>query len=165
MSIIFKLLGFTGLPQWAIELIAVAAVALAVAAYRHHVYDLGKAAEIAIIKADDERKTAEAQKRADTAEDGHKNALADLEAYRAAHPDEPVRLCLDGLTLPASGSPGPGNRPTRAAPGSFQPVPAGDPSSGPQAVGPDIFGLLDALAARSDKVSEQLRVYQKVTPP
>ncbi|MGC8519961.1 MAG: hypothetical protein ACP5P4_15805 [Steroidobacteraceae bacterium] len=178
MSIVGAVLGWTGLPQWALELIAVGVVAAgAVGAfwlYHHHVYVEGIHAQ----QAADQRASAKviAQARAETkaavataqaAHDAYIQEIAHEAVTAARHPLPAVRLCLDSYpgasSVPQAGAAHPGN----AHPG---PTPGGVPAlhaSGHRVRagrGPDISGLLDLLARRADQVSAELREYQARNP-
>ena len=178
MSLIATLLGWTGMPQWALELIAVGVVAAgAVGAfwiYHHHVYVEGihaqqvadqKASAKAIAKARAETKAAEAT--AQAAHDAYLNEVAHEQVLAARHPLPAVRLCLNaypgGSGVPEAGSPYAGNagastgtRGVPQMPGADHPVRARR--------GPDISGLLELLAGRADQVSAVLREYQARNP-
>lgn len=151
MSIFLKLLGWTGLPQWAIELAVVVVVAGGLVFYgAHH--------EKVRIETKVQKQIVQVEKRVIETDHTHDQELADLRAYRAANPNS-VRLCVAGNNLsarPAEGQPG-------AAAGTVQPVSPGDSSSGTEQ-GPDIFPLLDLLAARADEVSALLRRRQEIDP-
>ncbi len=178
MSLIGTLLGWTGMPQWALELIAVGAVAAgAVGAfwiYHHHVYVEGihaqqvadqKASAKAIAKARAETKAAEAT--AQAAHDAYLNEVAHEQVLAARHPLPAVRLCLDaygsGSSVSQTGTAHAGNASSSAAargvpqmPGTNHPVRARR--------GPDISRLLELLANRADQVSAVLREYQARNP-
>lgn len=160
-SIIAKLLGWIGLPQWALELIAVGLIAGGILFSYIHVYEKGKVAEHAAELDKVNKANAVLAARVTTAEHSHDQELSDLQSYRDAHPEQPVRLCLKpaAVRTPAAvaGSSG-------AAPGVVQQVPAGDNLDGPGSAGPDISGLLEALAARADQVSAELRTRQGIEP-
>ena len=70
-----------------------------------------------------------------------------------------LRLRLNAPTVLAGSSTCPD---TSAAGRSLQPVPSGDPGSGAGREGPDIGGMLSALALRADLVSADLREQQAV---
>jgi len=162
MSILLKLFGWTGLTQRGLELTLVGAVAAAISGGLIHIYEKGKTAEKAKIL---KQVQADADKmrgvivRVETERDDALKALAD---YRASHPVGAVQLCVEPSVRKAPAPP----RPASAAPGSVQQVPAGDSGSRSdgKVAGPDISGLLEALAARADEVSEQLRARQKIEP-
>ncbi|MEY4761267.1 MAG: hypothetical protein RLZZ200_1123 [Pseudomonadota bacterium] len=104
------------------------------------------------------------QDAADAAGAAREKELLDLRAYRDAHPVGPMRLCLarpagvspSAGAVQGDGRPGPGPEPV-------QPVPAGDRGGGEgrAEAGPDLAGMLDALAARADYVSAGLREWQR----
>lgn len=160
---IATLLGWIGLPQWALELIALAAVGGSVWLYLHHVYEEGVTAEVAVVA-----KQAAIQHQKDVvaatnAEHTHDDELSTLRAYQLAHTDdvEPVRLCINRVLQSA-----PANQtrlqpnPAGASTAVIQPVPPGDNRGGTEQAGVDIFPMLNALAARADEVNAQLRAYQ-----
>ena len=174
MSLIGLMLGWTGLPQWALELIAVGAIAGgAVGAfwiYHHHVYVEGIHAQ----QVADQRASAKvvAQARAETkaaqaaAGAAHAAYLQEMshEAIAAArHPLPAVRLCLDayagGAGVPEAGTSHPGNAHPGTPGGRVSQVPGADHSVRPRR-GPDISRLLELLAGRADQVSAVLREYQ-----
>ena len=133
--------------------------------YTIHERDIGKAHEVAALaassaklQAETDKKTADLQARANMAE----------QAYDKEHnlivnqPRDSVRLCVaanSGRVVPKAGAAKPGNESAGPAAGSVQSVPAGDSGSG-QRQGPDIGGMLDALAAAADDVSATLREFQ-----
>jgi len=168
---IAMLLGWTKLPQWALELIVIAAVALAVAAGMHHLIDVGierqRAADAVAtdkLKAATAAKTAELQARATTAEQAYEKEVNDNIAYNSSHPVQPVRLCLaanaSGGFMPKAGATHPGDASASTPAANLQPVPAGNSGSGAGAAGPDIAHLLDLLAGKADDISAALREYQ-----
>jgi hypothetical protein len=103
-------------------------------------------------------------KAAAAAEKDREKELADLRAYRDAHPIGAVRLCVPvrPSILPAPASTIQGNGGPSTSSPAVQPLPAGDSTGGPpgEEAGPDISGMLDALAARADYVSAGLREWQ-----
>lgn len=130
-------------------------------AFHAHVYRQGYNAAVAELTQKAALVEAERKGRAAAAEKANDSELATLRAYRDAHPERPVRLCLSASDLPA----------TPAAPrfpgtpaGDVLPLPAGDIGSGPWGTGPDVGGLLELLAARGDQVSAQLRHRQAIDP-
>ena len=178
MSLIGTLLGWTGMPQWALELIAIGAVAAgAVGAfwiYHHHVYVEGihaqqvadqRASAKLVAKARAVTKAAQAQ--ANAAHDAYLQEVANEQVVAARHPLPAVRLCLNahrgGLRLPEAGTPHSGNAGTSTAPGRVPALPGANHPVRPRR-GPDISGLLELLAARADQVSAVLREYQARNP-
>ncbi len=174
MSLIGLLLGWTGLPKWATELIAVGAIAAAAVGafwiYHHHVYVEGIHAQ----QLADQRASAKvvAQARAETkaaqaaAAAAHAAYLQEMshEALTAArHPLPAVRLCLDayagGAGVPEAGTSHPGNAHPGTPGGRVSQVPEANRPVRPR-TGPDIAGLLELLAGRADQVSAVLREYQ-----
>lgn len=169
---IAAILGWTKLPQWAMELIVIAAVAGGIWYWQHHLVDEGinrqqaadnAALEPLIQQAKDE--TAQLKVKADMAEQTHAKEMAALQRYHDDNPEQPVRLCLDahggdnGSVPPAGGKNG-GNQGAGASPSGVQPVHDGDNQSGARGAGPDIEPLLTALGAAADKVSAELRENQ-----
>lgn len=160
---IAALLGWTKLPQWAMDLLALAAVALGVWYWHHSAVEAGVKQEIAAVQAESAKQTAALNAKINVAEHAHDEELANLRAYRDANPITPVSLCLSATPAavrPANTDQG---HPS-AAPAIVQSVPAGDRSGGAAQAGPDIGPLLDALAARADAVSAELRSRQAVAP-
>lgn len=164
-SLIAVLLKWTGLSQGAMELIAIGVVISGVggfAAYEHHkIFTEGVTAAVAKQKKQDDADKAILTTRAKKAEDQHAKDDTELAAFRSANPVEPVQLRI--LT------PGPGMQTAAAqcvsggsvaTPSVVLEVPAGDSGGGPGHAGPDIGGLLEALAARADQVNNQARELQ-----
>jgi hypothetical protein len=132
--------------------------------YTVHERNLGAAHEVAALKASSDRlqqetdkKTTALQTRADMAE----------RAYEKEHlstgnlpPVQPVRVCIppthSDRVVPQTRGQIPGNETVRAAPAGLQQVPTGNTI----VAGPDIGGMLDALAASADQVSATLREFQ-----
>ena len=131
-------------------------------AYTVHERHLGAAHETAALKvssaklqAETDKKTADLQARANMAE----------QAYEKEHlltvnqPVPVVRVCHNansGSVVSNAGPTKPGNEGSSTAPGSVQPMPSGDSS----VAGPDIGGMLSALAASADQISATLREFQ-----
>lgn len=179
MSIIFSLLGWTGMPQWALELIAVGAIAAgAVGAfwiYHHHVYVEGIHAQqvadqraSAKVVAQARAQTKAALATAQTAHDAYVQEIAHEAVAAARHPLPAVRLCLKSdlgrPSLSEAGPPQPGNAHPSTTAGAVPALPPGDHRVR-AGRGPDIAGLLELLAARGDKVSAELREYQARLKP
>lgn len=152
------LLGWTKLPQWALELVALGLVAGGVWLWHHEAFESGVKAEVAKVEAQQAKTTAQLEARATTAEHAHDTELNTLRDYRSTHPEQPVRLCVSTPSVQAPAVVAVG-RSAIAAPGVIQPVPAGD-SGVREQPGPDIGGLLEALAARADEVTAQARELQ-----
>ena len=130
--------------------------------YTIHERNLGAAHEIAALKASSDKliaqtakQTADLQARANMAE----------QAYEKEHllvvnqPVPVVRVCHNansGSVVSNAGPTKPGNEGSSTAPGSVQPMPSGDSS----VAGPDIGGMLSALAASADQISATLREFQ-----
>ena len=179
MSLIGLLLGWTGLPKWATELIAVGVIAAgAVGAfwiYHHHVYVEGIHAQqvadqraSAKVVAEARAETKAAQAEADSAHAAYLQEMSHEALTAAHHPLPAVRLCLDsnsgGSGVPEGGAahsrdahPGTSTGPIRAVHGGSGRVRGGS--------GPNLAGLLGALARRADQVSAELREYQTRAKP
>ncbi len=179
MSIVGLLLGWTGLPKWASELVLIGIVAAgAVGAfwlYHHHVYVEGihaqqvadqRASAKVVAQARAETKAAQAQ--ANAAHDAYLQEISHEAIAAARHPLPAVRLCLDahrgGFSLPEAGATYPGNAGASTAAGGVPALPGADHPVRSRR-GPDISGLLELLAGRADQVSAVLREYQARNPP
>ena len=178
MSLIGLMLGWTGLPKWATELIAVGAIAAAAVGafwiYHHHVYVEGIHAQqvadqraSAKVVAQARAKTKAAQAAADAAHTAYLQEMSHEALTAARHPLPAVRLCLDayagGPGAPEAGAAHPGNAGPSAAAGRVSQVPGANRPVRPR-TGPDIAGLLELLAGRADQVSAVLREYQARNP-
>lgn len=101
--------------------------------------------------------TAELKAKATMAEQAYDKEIAALSNRPGT---QPVRLCIDthnsGGVVPKAGGKVAGNVTAGTAAPGVQPVPSGDSS----VAGPDIGGMLSALAAGADQVSATLREYQ-----
>lgn len=168
---IAALLGWTKLPQWALELIVIAAVAGGIWYWQHHEVDKG----IALQKAADDKasapliqqakaETAELRVKATMAEQTHAKEMADLTNLTGSHANQPVRLCIDphagGQGVRSASTGVQGNKSPSTAAADLQPVPDGNSQSGAGRAGPDIEPMLTALGAAADKVSAELREVQ-----
>lgn len=169
---IAAVLGWTKFPQWALELIVIAAVAGGIWYWQHSLVDKGiheqQAADDAASKpliqqAKDE--TAQLKVKADMAEQSHAKEMADLQNLTGSHANQPVRLCLNsnagGQGVPPTGAAHNGNESAGAPAATLQPMPDGDYQSGARRAGPDIEPLLRALSASADTVSAELREFQE----
>lgn len=139
-------------PRWVWELIGGAALVLAI-------WLSGVFHERAVVRTRVVKQEVQVEKRIVETDHSHDQELAALRAYRSAHPPVTVRLCVpDRVPSPAA--------PRRAgtAASGVQPVPSRDHSGGARQAGPDIFPLLEALAARADQVSAGLRRRQELEP-
>lgn len=146
-----------------IQLVAVLlGIALIIWSYIH-TYNAGGRHERAKVEKQVAARTAAVQKQADEAAKRYEQEIAALGAYRGASDLGPVRVCVNRIVRAQPGATASSEGPGAPAAG-VQPVPAGDSGIRPGADTPDIAPLLDALAARADSVSAQLRVYQSVTP-
>ena len=174
MSIIGSLLGWTGMPQWALELIAVGAIAAgAVGAfwiYHHHVYVEGiRAQQVADQKASAKvvaaarAQTRAAEATAAAAHNAYTSEVIRESTLAAQQPLPAVRLCLNsndsGAGLSQAGAPTGGVAGAGATSGDLQNLPAGN-SALRGRPGPDIAHLLELLAERADQVSAVDREWQ-----
>jgi hypothetical protein len=168
---ITAILGWTKLPQWALELIVIALVAGGIWYWQHSLVEKGIAEQVALdtiasdkLKAETTRLTAELQIKATTAEQAYDKERADNQSYRDSHPIQPIRLCIStaiGRALvSAASAPHPGNESTSTAAQNIHDLPSGNSSSGAGAAGPDIGPLLDLLANKADQISSELREFQ-----
>jgi len=140
----------------------IVALLAAFGAYTIHERHIGAAHETAALKASSDKliaqtakQTADLQARANMAE----------QAYEKEHllvvnqPVPVVRVCHNansGSVVSNAGPAKPGNEGAGPAAGSVQPMPSGDSS----VAGPDIGGMLSALAQRADEISATLREFQ-----
>lgn len=122
--------------------------------------DDAEALRVAKEKADAESKRL--KKLAEDARNANAQELAELRAYRADNPlhgglCKPAKNNRSAVSSPAATVTVNAGASTGTA--DVQPVPAGDTEPGGQS-DTDIRGMLDALAARADQVSGQLREWQ-----
>jgi hypothetical protein len=105
--------------------------------------------------------TAELKAKATMAEQAYDKEIAALSNRPGT---QPVRLCLDphnsGGVVPKAGGKVAGNVGASSGAVGVQPVSSGNSVGGEGAAGPDISGMLSALAAGADQVSATLREYQ-----
>lgn len=165
------LLGWTKLPQWAMELIVIAAIVAGLGALHHHILDQGIAEQVAKDKVATDKlnketadQTAALKAKATTAETNYASEHADNVAYRNDHPDlkQPVRLCGSDNSraiLSSISSANHGNENPGTAAANVPAVPGGDSGIRGEEH-PDISELLDLLALRADNVSATLREFQ-----
>lgn len=169
---IATLLGWTKLPQWALELIVIAIVAGGVWYWQHERFEAGISAQVlADAKARDaliaatNKQTADLQAKATMAEQAYDKEHQSNIEYQRDNPIEPVRLCIatqsGGSHLPKGSSANVGNAKTGTAAGDVLAVPQGNNRSRSGASGPDISGMLNLLAAKADDVSGVLREFQR----
>lgn len=149
-SLILKALGWTGIPQWLLELIIIGLMLGGIWYWGFHT-------EHTIVKERIVKQQVEVEKRVIQTDHSRDQELAELRAYRAAHPVQPVRLCY-----PASVQTTAPRQPS-AASRDVQPVSTGNSDLRPEP-GPDISRLLEALAGRADGVSATLRRRQELEP-
>jgi len=168
--VIAALLGWTKLPQWALELIVLAALAGGFWLYHIHVYDQGIRAQQTADKAVSAKAMAQAavatqaaQDAANRAEESYREEIASNAAAAVARPIGPVRLCIDahigGSSVPEASTAHSGDAGSSASTGGIPGVPDRDPGLRAQS-GHDISSLLGAWADTADKVSAALREYQ-----
>lgn len=152
---------------------AAAVLALAVLAMyeHHHILQEGVAEQKARDAAQLEAEKKQQQDRynhdlavANGAAHAYDEELSQLRTYRDAHPDS-VRLCVDssssGNSLPAAAGRSDDAVGSSASAGRVRDLPAGD-NQLREDRSPDIGPMLDALAARADQVSAQLRQLQTI---
>jgi hypothetical protein len=138
-------------PRWVYEALGAAALVAAI-------WFSGVFHERAVIQTRVVKQEVQVEKRIVETDHSHDQELTELRAFRDSHTVEPVRLCVaDTVHAPAAEG-----QPSTAA-DAVQPVSSGD-SSVRQEPGPDISGLLEALAARADQVSADLRRRQELEP-
>jgi hypothetical protein len=114
----------------------------------------------AVLVAASAKQTAELQTKATMAEQAYDKEVNSLTSL----PVPSVRLCVyphvGGSVVPQAGTAQPGAQSAGAGAGNIQSVPSGDPSGGPGVAGPDIGGMLAALAAAADRESATVREFQ-----
>jgi hypothetical protein len=168
---IATLLGWTKLPQWALELIIIAAVAGGIWYWQHHLIAEGiaqqkgaDAIELQKLKTENDKKSADLQARATTAENARDKEVQDNADFRSTHPMQPVRLCLSTnqghSAVPQTTGQNSGDVAAGASSANVSTLPGGNSSGGPGATGPDISSLLSLLAEKADNVSSTLREFQ-----
>lgn len=160
---LFKLLGWKDVFYGALGFALVTAFGV----YTFHERSIGQAHELAAVakataklEADTAKQTAELKAKAQMEHDTYEKEILALSNQPAV---EPVRLCVSGgrgSIVPATGAAHPGNAATSAGAGAVQPVPSGDNQGGQPGVGPDIAGMLGALALAADRTSATLREFQ-----
>lgn len=150
MSLVAFLATRIKLPPWVIE--ALLAVLLVMGIWLSGVFHEKARIETRIVK-----QQVEVEKRVIETDHSHDQELVDLRAYRASHPEQPIRLCHSSPTPIAA------QRQPSAATADVLPVLTGD-SGVREQPGPDISGLLDLLGARADEVSALLRRRQTLEP-
>ncbi len=158
IALLIALLGrFTKLPAWAqhaAELALVAGLVWFSLQYAHAVgHREGYAAALADVQKAADKDHAAQQANATHAETAHEATTQALDTYRSANPVPSVKLCVQPAMPQGTVAGRSGRAGTQPAAGDLQSVPAGNIGSGPSAAGPDIAGLLDALAARADQVT------------
>lgn len=169
---IAMLLGWTRLPQWALELIVIASVAGGIWYWQHQRYEAGihaqqtaDAIDTERLREDAMRQSAILQTRASSAEQAYETELKANVDYQRQHPVEPMRLCLPAAArrggVPETGARVLGNADAGTAGRGVRPVPAGNPERGGGNAGPDISGMLETLAMKCDSVSAVLREFQE----
>lgn len=135
---------------------------LAGGAYWHHeTYEAGVKAAVAAQKLQGAKDRATLEAKATTAEKSSEQANAALQHYRDSTPVAPVRLCISPSPRVQAAPAQPERSAATSGAGSVQPVPPGDNRGGPGTAGPDISGLLEALAARADQVNIQAHELQE----
>lgn len=138
------------IPRWVYEALGAAAIIATI-------YLSGVFHEKAVIQTRVVKQEVQVEKRIVETDHSHDQELADLRAYRAAHPDTLRLRIADPVPAPAT------EGHTSGATACVQPVPAGD-NPVRQDEGPDIFPMLDALAARADELNAAYRRRQELEP-
>jgi len=166
--LIAAILGWTKLPQWALELIVILFVAGGIWFWQHERYEAGITAQVttdaaasAKVKREADAKTATLQLRATTAELAYEQEHQTNLQFQHDHLLSDVRLCVaaapSGSHVPASGAVKPGAATAGAAPASVPAMPAGNTSGAAVDIGP----MLSSFANSCDEVSAVLREYQQ----
>lgn len=114
----------------------------------------------AVLVAASAKQTAELQAKATMAEQAYDKEVNSLTSL----PVPSVRLCVyphpSSGVVPSSTPKVAGDAHESASAGNIQPVPSGNPGSGSGAAGPDIGGMLSALARAADRSDAALREFQ-----
>ena len=150
MSLIALALRWTGLPQWALELIVIGLLLGGIWYWGFHT-------EHTIVQTRIVKQQVEVEKRVIETDHSQDQELAALRDYRARHPEQPVRLC-QSASVPSAAP-----RPSSTTIADVQRVPRPDTGLRPEP-GPDIGELLGLLALRADEVSAGLRRRQALEP-
>jgi hypothetical protein len=161
-SILTTVLGWTKLPQWALELMAVAGAALLTVWVHHHLVDEGKDAEIVALKTAATVASAQNAAKTTVAENNRANEDTLTTQFVDSHPIAPVSLCNETGASPVPSAKTVSGQ-SSASPGAVQQVSAGSDRVQP-VQHPDISSLLSVLAERADAVSSELRARQAVQP-
>ena len=115
---------------------------------------------MAVLVANTAKQTAELQAKATMAEQAYDKEVNSLNSL----PAPSVRLCVyphpSGSVVSQTGAAQPGTQSAGSASGGVQQVSAGNSLSGGGVAGPDIGGLLSALAAAADRESAVIREFQ-----
>lgn len=170
MSIIAAIFGWTKLPQWALELGVIAALAIGFALYHHHVLDQGIKAQQAAdqrasakVEAQAAIATQAAQDAANRAEESYREEIASNAAAAVSAPLPVIRLCINtdvgSPGVPQTSTAYTGNAGASTASPRVQQMPAGNTGLR-QNAGPDISELLGLLARRADDGSAVTREFQ-----
>lgn len=172
---IATLLGWTGLPSWLQEFIAVAGVGLlvggSVVLYEHHVFETGvqaqetkDAAALAQAQQLADAQTLALQKQSSAAHDAYLTEKANNDALITALASQPdaSELCKPAQNhspMPGPGTPASG---VAGAPTGSGPVPQVRPGS--TLSGDDRIRMLLILASRADDLAAQVREFQHRAP-
>ena len=170
MTAIFAWLGAR---RWLLELAGAAAIVAGMLWYHAHVFDAGIAAQksrddaaLARATAAADAKTLQLQQAASAAEVRHAQEVAQISQNLAAHPADPVRLCISpaavGAVSEAPAAVAGTAAASAAAPGVFEVSGSGfvgQDRPGP-IPGPDIGPVLRDLAAAADFESANVRESQ-----
>lgn len=178
VSLIFKLLGWTKLPQWALELLAVGTVALGIWMLHLHTLHVGMAEGIAKQQAADDAastqllaqaatETAEKLKVAEAASHAHDQELDSLRQFVIDHPLH-GSLCVQpaahyrGQGVLETGPAHAGDARSSPSARDLLPLSSRDSSVGPPGAA-DQLGMLSALAGAADRINATLREFQART--
>ena len=151
MSLVAFLATRIKLPPWLIE--ALLAGLLVLGIWLSGVFHEKRRIEIRTVE-----RQVQVEKRVIETDHSHDQELTDLRAYRASHPEQPVRLCQSAR------KPITPQRQPSAATADVQLLPGSNPEVRPTGDPPDISGLLILLGLRADEVSALLRRRQELEP-
>lgn len=172
---IATLLGWTGLPSWLQEFIAVGLVGLAVGgavlAYEHHVYETGvraqqatDAATLAQAQQLADAHTLALQKQSSAAHDAYLTEKANNDALITALASQPDASQLCKSVEDHQPVPGPSAPPSGVAGATASPGPLPKVSEGGTLSADDRIRMLLILASRADDLAAQVREFQSRAP-
>ena len=166
---IAALLGWTKVPQWALELIVIAFVAFGVWYWQHSRFEAGirqqqssDAAALEREKIKAKLETAELEQRAEEAGKAYEQEHQDNVDYRRSNPIGVVRLCITplGIPMPNLGTAHARNASASSTAANIQPMPSRNTGGGSGIAGPDIGAMLELLAGKADEVGNTLREFK-----